>query len=57
MTQPSASAPVYVLAAGGTGGHMFPAEAVASELKRRGARVVLFTDERGRRFADAFPAD
>lgn len=44
-----------VLAAGGTGGHIFPAEALAVELKRRGRRVCLFTDRRGgdfeRRFA------
>jgi UDP-N-acetylglucosamine--N-acetylmuramyl-(pentapeptide) pyrophosphoryl-undecaprenol N-acetylglucosamine transferase len=34
------------IAAGGTGGHFFPAEALAAELKRRGHRVVLFTDAR-----------
>ncbi|MCP5433251.1 MAG: undecaprenyldiphospho-muramoylpentapeptide beta-N-acetylglucosaminyltransferase [Alphaproteobacteria bacterium] len=51
------SAPVYVLAAGGTGGHMFPAEALAGELRRRGARVVLFTDERGKRFAKGFAVE
>ncbi|MGL4824970.1 MAG: UDP-N-acetylglucosamine--N-acetylmuramyl-(pentapeptide) pyrophosphoryl-undecaprenol N-acetylglucosamine transferase, partial [Alphaproteobacteria bacterium] len=38
-----------VLAAGGTGGHLFPAEAVARALHP--ARVALFTDERGARFA------
>ena len=38
-----------VLAAGGTGGHIFPAEALAEELKARGYHVVLFTDKR---FAD-----
>ena len=36
-----------VLAAGGTGGHMFPAEAVAAELLARGHRIALLTDERG----------
>ncbi len=36
----------YVLAAGGTGGHLFPAEALAAELVRRGERVVLMTDAR-----------
>jgi UDP-N-acetylglucosamine--N-acetylmuramyl-(pentapeptide) pyrophosphoryl-undecaprenol N-acetylglucosamine transferase len=46
-----------VVAAGGTGGHMFPAEALARELAARGWRVVLATDERGARFADHFPAD
>jgi UDP-N-acetylglucosamine--N-acetylmuramyl-(pentapeptide) pyrophosphoryl-undecaprenol N-acetylglucosamine transferase len=35
-----------VIAAGGTGGHFFPAEALAAELLRRGERVVLLTDER-----------
>lgn len=46
-----------VLAAGGTGGHMFPAEALAQELKRRGWRILLVTDARGARFAGQFPAD
>ena len=46
-----------VLAAGGTGGHMFPAEALAQELKRRGIRVLLVTDARGARYAEKFPAD
>ena len=35
-----------VIAAGGTGGHFFPAEALAAELIARGRRVVLLTDER-----------
>ena len=37
----------YVLAAGGTGGHILPAFALASELERRGHHVALITDERG----------
>ena len=37
----------YVLAAGGTGGHMLPAFALAQELDRRGHHVALITDERG----------
>ena len=36
-----------VLAAGGTGGHLFPAEALAGELTARGRKVVLVTDIRG----------
>ena len=35
-----------VIAAGGTGGHFFPAEALASELLARGRRVALMTDAR-----------
>ena len=35
-----------VIAAGGTGGHLFPAEALAAELLARGARVALLTDKR-----------
>ncbi len=48
---------LIALAAGGTGGHMFPAEALAQELKRRGYRVLLITDARGDRYAAHFPAD
>ena len=36
-----------VLAAGGTGGHVFPAEALAAEMLRRGVHLMLFTDRRG----------
>lgn len=39
----------YVLAAGGTGGHLLPAFALAVELERRGHHVALITDERGAR--------
>ena len=39
----------YVLAAGGTGGHLIPAFALAVELERRGHHVALITDERGAR--------
>jgi UDP-N-acetylglucosamine--N-acetylmuramyl-(pentapeptide) pyrophosphoryl-undecaprenol N-acetylglucosamine transferase len=44
----------FVLAAGGTGGHMIPAHALAAELKRRGHSVLLITDERGARFPGLF---
>ncbi|MCG8510982.1 MAG: glycosyltransferase, partial [Rhodospirillales bacterium] len=36
---------LVVLAAGGTGGHVFPAQALAAELALRGNRAVLMTDE------------
>ena len=39
--------PLIVLAAGGTGGHVFPAEALAQELSDRGCRLALITDRRG----------
>ncbi|MCZ2328666.1 undecaprenyldiphospho-muramoylpentapeptide beta-N-acetylglucosaminyltransferase [Bartonella sp. F02] len=45
---------VVILAAGGTGGHLFPAEALAVELRRRGYDVHLATDERARRFVRHF---
>ena len=41
------------LAAGGTGGHLFPAEALARELQARGHGVVLYTEARGARFGQA----
>jgi UDP-N-acetylglucosamine--N-acetylmuramyl-(pentapeptide) pyrophosphoryl-undecaprenol N-acetylglucosamine transferase len=44
----------YVLAAGGTGGHMVPAAALAEELMRRGHRVALVSDARGVRFPGLF---
>ena len=44
----------YVLAAGGTGGHMIPAHALAEELMRRGHHVALVTDERGARIPGLF---
>jgi UDP-N-acetylglucosamine--N-acetylmuramyl-(pentapeptide) pyrophosphoryl-undecaprenol N-acetylglucosamine transferase len=44
----------FVLAAGGTGGHMIPAHALAEELRGRGHGVLLITDERGARFPGLF---
>jgi UDP-N-acetylglucosamine--N-acetylmuramyl-(pentapeptide) pyrophosphoryl-undecaprenol N-acetylglucosamine transferase len=46
-----------LLAAGGTGGHLFPAESLASVLKARGHRVELVTDTRALNYGGAFPAD
>src|SRR5690606_1321556 len=46
-----------LLAAGGTGGHLFPAEALAGELGRRGWQVHLATDRRAERFIKGFPAE
>ncbi len=48
---------VAILCAGGTGGHVFPAESLAHELKARGWSVHLATDERAERFAGKFPAN
>lgn len=44
----------YVLAAGGTGGHMVPAAALAAELIGRGHHVALVSDDRGVRFPGLF---
>lgn len=46
-----------LISAGGTGGHLFPAEALAHELKARGWDVPLATDERAARYAERFPED
>jgi UDP-N-acetylglucosamine--N-acetylmuramyl-(pentapeptide) pyrophosphoryl-undecaprenol N-acetylglucosamine transferase len=49
------TAPLLVIAAGGTGGHMFPAQALAEAMLRRGWRVRLSTDARGARYVGGFP--
>mgnify|MGYP005985062845 CR=1 FL=1 len=46
---------LLIIAAGGTGGHMFPAQALAEEMLARGWRVKLSTDERGARYTGGFP--
>lgn len=48
-------APRLVLAAGGTGGHMFPAQALAEAMLARGWQVTLSTDARGARYTGGFP--
>jgi len=46
--------PLVLLAAGGTGGHLFPAEALAAALVRRGAEIALATDARAAKFSEQF---
>jgi len=47
---------IIALMAGGTGGHLFPAMALAQELRRRGHVIHLMTDERVAGYGDNFPA-
>src|SRR6201992_2050736 len=49
--------PLILLAAGGTGGHLFPAEALGVELIKRGYRVRLATDDRALRYSGLFTRD
>jgi len=49
--------PLILLAAGGTGGHLFPAEALGVELIKRGYRVRLVTDARALRYGGLFSKD
>src|SRR5438876_1883071 len=53
MAEPS----LLLLAAGGTGGHLFPAEALGVELIKRGFRVRLATDSRAARYSGLFTSD
>jgi UDP-N-acetylglucosamine--N-acetylmuramyl-(pentapeptide) pyrophosphoryl-undecaprenol N-acetylglucosamine transferase len=54
VTEQHGSQPLVFVAAGGTGGHLFPAEALAVALSQRGVTVDLVTDERASRYGD-FP--
>ena len=47
--------PLLIIAAGGTGGHMFPAQALAEAMLAKGWRVRLSTDARGARYTGGFP--
>jgi UDP-N-acetylglucosamine--N-acetylmuramyl-(pentapeptide) pyrophosphoryl-undecaprenol N-acetylglucosamine transferase len=51
------TSPLILLAAGGTGGHLFPAEALGVELMKRGLRVRLATDSRALRYSGLFTKD
>lgn len=50
-------AKLVIIAAGGTGGHMFPARAFADEMRARGWQTGLISDARGLNYAGDFPAD
>ncbi len=52
-----AESKLIMLAAGGTGGHLFPAEALSHALHAKGMRVVLMTDTRAAEYAGSFPAE
>src|ERR1700758_4910598 len=52
-----ATAPLILWAAGGPGGHLFPAEALGVELIKRGLRVRLVTDDRALRYSGLFSRD
>jgi UDP-N-acetylglucosamine--N-acetylmuramyl-(pentapeptide) pyrophosphoryl-undecaprenol N-acetylglucosamine transferase len=47
---------LVLLAAGGTGGHLFPAESLSAVLRKRGVGVALATDTRTEKFGDHFPS-
>lgn len=48
MTNKTQEKPLIMLTAGGTGGHVFPAESLAEELSKRGFDLALMTDSRGK---------
>lgn len=49
--------PTIILSGGGTGGHVFPARALAEELKSRGYDIVIATDTRGLKYFDGLDAN
>ena len=49
--------PLIILAAGGTGGHLFPAQALGEALIKRGYRIHLMTDERVQDYGKSFPSE
>ena len=55
MSEADNSRPI-LLAAGGTGGHLFPAEALSHALAARGYAIELFTDSRAKQYGSGFPA-
>ena len=57
MQAPSPAPPPVLVAAGGTGGLLFPAEALAAALGKRGVAVHLATDRRAARYGGAFADD
>lgn len=57
MPEPRSGAPMILLAAGGTGGHLFPAEALGVTLMKRGLRVRLATDARAMKYGGLFSKD
>jgi len=56
LTAGAGAKPLVLVAAGGTGGHLFPAEALSTALVRRGFIVDLVTDARATRYGTGFPA-
>ena len=46
--------PLVFIAAGGTGGHIFPAQALADCILKEGWRVKFLTDDRGAKYANQF---